>query len=105
MGHTQIDLSKIEPELNHEFWLNWLIEEKKNVRLRFGSDDEARHYFPDDYYERMETWWETGSREIDPIVVWKADDAIYRIVDGWHRVAISHKIGLQSVPAMRKLTL
>lgn len=98
----QIHLSLIEPERDNDFWLDWLIEEKKNVRLRFGRDEEAIRYFPDDYYEKMENWWSTDSRQIDPVRL-ERDNGIYRIVDGWHRVAISHKIGLQFVPAILEI--
>lgn len=95
-----IELAIIEPERSKEEWISWLAQESGVVRKRFGSDSEAIHYFPDDYYDKMEQWWASDRREIDPVTLSTDSDGIVRIVDGWHRVAISHKIGLTYIPAI-----
>lgn len=94
----EIPLADIEPELPKEFWLKWLQDEIATVRFRFGNDEEALEFFPDDYYQRLEDWWSKDPHQ-EPIVV-KRVVGFVRIVDGWHRVAISHKIGLTSVPVI-----
>lgn len=93
-----LPVSEIETDRPASFWIKWLEDEKKLVRHRFGNDDEARQYFPDDYYERMEAWWATERRDIDPIAVYRDKGGIIRIEDGSHRFAISHKLKHKTVP-------
>ena len=73
-------------------WAKWWEIEKKRLRLRYPDEE----YFPDDYYERMEAWWISSpqARAIDPIIV----DHNYKIIDGYHRYAISIIHGINSVP-------
>jgi len=93
-----IDIALIEPEFSD--WEGWLDSEVKNVRRRFGNDEESMRLWPDNYYQLLESWWKTPRRDIDPIELTKDDNGLFRIVDGWHRLAISHKIGLRKVPAV-----
>lgn len=90
-----INLSEIKCE-NVEALLSWYETEKTKVRERFGSDQEALMYWPDDYYEKMEDWWKSFP-EKEPIEVIKLGDK-YEIIDGWHRLAISHKFNIQKIP-------
>ncbi len=88
--------------------LAWLIEEEKNLRIRFPIIcQEDIKYWPDDYYQRMEIWWnKLENRLTDPLVViyFKNYDT-YRISDGWHRFAISHKLGIKEIPVVVEITV
>lgn len=88
----------IEPERSRDSWIAWLEDESRHVRQRFGSDPEAMIFWPNDYYAKLEEFWSSDQRVKDPIVI-KLEGKIGRIVDGWHRVAISHKLNHQTVPA------
>lgn len=93
-----IPITSIFCNYTKECLLNWLEDEVKNLRVRYPiTCPEDLIYWPDDYYEKMEQWWSTDNRIQEPIVVIKCGD-IYQISDGWHRFAISHKIGLTEVP-------
>ena len=88
--------------------LAWLIDEKKNLRIRYPIIcPEDILYWPDDYYERMEVWWsKPDNRTKDPIVVIHQRIAdTYAIADGWHRFAISHKLGIKEVPVFVEITM
>lgn len=100
MKTIDVLLSTIEPEHTKEMWFTFLEEERLNVRLRFGDDEEAMKFFPDNYYDKMEQWWATESRRVEPLFLYYDTNNILRIEDGWHRVAISHKLGLIYVPAI-----
>lgn len=92
-----LELPLIEPETSKEKWIGWFEEEKQLVRLRFGYDEEAKRYFPDDYYEKMVQWWANHNENpIDPIEIYK-EEGIIRIADGHHRFAISHLLGLKMI--------
>jgi hypothetical protein len=67
-------LCNISPKWPKAEWVEWLAEEVETVRQRFGSDEEALTYWPDDYYERMESWWRTDRRCQDPVKVWRHAD-------------------------------
>ena len=86
-----IPLEDIVP-LSPTDWSIWWEEEKKNLRLRYPDEEN----FPDDYYEKMESWWISShkSRMIDPILV----DEEYVLIDGHHRYAISVIHGIKEVP-------
>lgn len=84
-----------------EGWLRFIKEEAKNVRKRFGNDKEALEFFPDNYYELMEDWWKIPeNREIDPITISVLKGGKIFLEDGWHRVAIAIKLGIEELPAI-----
>ena len=93
---TYFPLNKIKHRYSVNDWINWLEEEKKMIRRRFGNDVEALKYWPNDYYDKMEKWWASDNRILEPIELCKCG----YIEDGSHRVAISYKIGLKSVPVV-----
>lgn len=97
----QLEISLIRPELSPQQWIDWLEEEKGLVRHRFGYDDEAKQYFPDDYYDRMIEWWKTQQfSNVDPITVYYDDKGVVQIEDGSHRLAISHLLKWETVPVV-----
>lgn len=98
---VDVRLADIEPSLSAGQWLTWLAEESTPtaVRHRFGDDEEALVYWPDDYYEKMSLWWSSPRcRKLCPVEVRLDDRGVVRILDGWHRVALSRRLGLTSVP-------
>lgn len=82
--------------------IKWFNQEKmpKYVRRRFGNDEEALKYFPDDYYEKLERdWLDESVRNKNPLDLIQVGRK-YHINDGWHRVALCHIHGIKSVPAL-----
>lgn len=94
----EIPIKDIEPDA-YFVWEEWLALEstRERVRNRFGTGEEALHYWPDDYYEKMEQWWVSDRRYLEPLRVTLVD-GVYRLLDGWHRLAISHKNKMPTVP-------
>lgn len=79
--------------------LEWYKGEPSKIRFRFGSHDEALRYWPDDYYQKLEIWWASEERVIEPLQVKTSDyPDIYLLIDGWHRLAISYKLEMTEVP-------
>jgi len=82
-------------DLTREEWIKWIKEECPIHR--FGGDVGL------DYYEKMELWWldqlKNPEKCIKPIVgIFSIDTFV--IIDGHHRVALSHKNDLEAVPVI-----
>ena len=82
--------------------IKWFNEEKlpERVRRRFGSDEEALKYFPDNYYEKLERDWADESVRMNVPLDLIQVGRKYHINDGWHRVALCYIHGIKSVPAL-----
>jgi len=95
-----VPLAEIEPDYDIAMLLAWYEQERtiEATRKRFGHDAEALKYFPNDYYEKLESWWKSDQRIQEPIVVIGQGPNRWHIEDGWHRFAISHKFNIQFVP-------
>lgn len=99
---VEMPLVQIEPGRTREEWVEWFEEEKRKLRFRFPIiQEEDRLFWPDDYYERMEAWWASERRYLEPVEVFMMRKKV-RLFDGFHRVAISHKIGLETIPVIFK---
>ena len=82
--------------------IEWWNEEKTPncVRRRFGNDQEALKYFPDDYYEKLERdWLDESIRNKSPLDLIQMDKK-YHINDGWHRLALCFLYDIKFVPAL-----
>lgn len=74
-----------------EEWAAWLADERAVL--------EADGCRPRGYYERMEAWHARDPSDL-PIVVFERRDGTFQIAGWHHRVAIAHKLGWSSAPAV-----